>query len=472
VPRNVVLVQAANSTANLADTLAANAWQFLRATHPEQVGETRSAEPCHVGIVVFDETMPSSPEEFAHVVERSGIEWIAIIRPQSARDRVNARALSASYFDYHTLPVDQNRLLYSVGHAYGKSLLRRFASTNLDGAAGRYGMIGRSPKMQALFRELEKIIRGGRAPVFITGESGVGKELAARAVHRGSRPGAPFVPVNCGALPDNLIESLLFGHEKGAFTGAHERRIGCIEAANNGTIFLDEIGDLPRAAQASLLRFLQESTVVRVGSTRELQLDTRVIAATHMDLSEEVRAGRFREDLFYRLNVLNVEVPALRERGTDCLLLAEHFIWNADGAKAQSVQGFSREALKTMQRHPWPGNVRELLNRVQRAMIMCEGPLITPQDLQLSTPSGASRSGSLASARDGFEREIVSEALARNNFNIAATARDLRISRITLYRLLARLRIRTQSSAAAAPQGTPPNNNTKARGTGDDAQSN
>ncbi len=447
VSRSIVVLQAGNATPDLTPTLAAKAWRFRRATHPDQVLTSLGDDGCHVGIVVFDEGLSCSPKEFADVVEDSGMEWIAIIPPHGARDRATARALSSSYFDYHTLPIDHARLLYSVGHAHGKALLRRSAWAAIEPTMGRYGMIGKSPKILALFSELEKIIRS-RAPVFITGESGVGKELAARAVHRGSRNG-PFVPVNCAALPDQLIESLLFGHEKGSFTGAHERRIGSIEAANNGTIFLDEIGDLPRAAQASLLRFLQESTVVRIGSTREIRVDTRVIAATHMDLNEAVRTGRFREDLFYRLNVLTVEVPPLRDRDTDCLLLAEHFFQTSDSGKAPGVHGFSNDALKVIQQHSWPGNVRELLNRVQRAMVMCDGSVITPKDLQLTPVAGATRSGSLASARNRIERIIVEEALVRNDYNIAATARDLRVSRVTLYRLLKRLRIRSKGAAEA-----------------------
>jgi DNA-binding NtrC family response regulator len=446
--RSIVVLQAGDSTPDLAPTLATHAWRSRRATHPDQVLTSLESEKCHVGIAVFDAGLPCSPKDFAEVVEDSGMEWIAILPPRGTSDQATARALCSSYFDYHTLPIDPARLLYSVGHAHGKALLRQSAATPIEPTEGRYGMIGKSPSMLALFGELEKIIRS-TAPVFITGESGVGKELAARAVHWGSRNGGPFVPVNCGALPDQLIESLLFGHEKGAFTGAHERRIGSIEAADQGTIFLDEIGDLPRAAQASLLRFLQESTVMRVGSTREMHIDTRVIAATHMDLEAAVRAGRFREDLFYRLNVLNVAVPPLRDRGDDCLVLAEHFFRTNATGKAPGVHGFSRDALKIMQQHSWPGNVRELLNRVQRAMVMCEGSLVTPKDLQLGPVTGTARVGSLASAREGIERLMVEEALVRNDYNIAATARDLRISRVTLYRLLGRLRIGAKGHASA-----------------------
>ena len=300
-------------------------------------------------------------------------------------------------------------------------------------------MIGNSPSMLALYCELEKVMRA-RAPVFISGESGVGKELAARAVHMGSmRRQGPFIPVNCGAMPEPLVESLLFGHEKGAFTGASERSIGSIEAAGGGTIFLDEIGDLPRPAQASLLRFLQESTVTRIGSTREIRIDTRIIAATHMDLRKAVQAGRFREDLFYRLNVLNVAVPPLRERDSDSVLIAEHFFNTRRCDGAEGLRGFSDQALKCIRRHSWPGNVRELLNRVQRAMVMCDGALMTPEDLQLALPSERPTPRSLANARAGLEREIVEAALVRNGWNASAAARDLGVSRVTLYRLRRRL---------------------------------
>jgi two-component system, NtrC family, response regulator HydG len=248
--------------------------------------------------------------------------------------------------------------------------------------------------------------------------------------------------VNCGALPQQLTESVLFGHEKGAFTGAHERQIGSIEAAARGTIFLDEIGDLPLPAQASLLRFLQESTIVRIGSTRELRIDARVIAATHMNLRDAVRAGRFREDLFYRLNVLNLEVPALRERGDDCVLLAEHFLRMQYGAQARVRRQMSPEALTAIRRYTWPGNVRELMNRMQRAMVMCESPTIAAEDLQLDSHNNlAHLVGSLSSARNGTERALVSATLARSQYNVAAAARQLGISRVTLYRLLKRLEI-------------------------------
>ena len=450
--RGVIVLQAAESIADLGLLLAAHHWRVQRATQPDQVHEALLRGDCHVGIAVFDQALECSPESLAELVENSGTEWIAVLPRDCARDRLTARALASSYFDFHTLPVDDARLLYSVGHAYGKAVLRHTALAPAEPAHGRYGMIGESPAMIVLHARLERVMRAN-APLLLTGESGVGKELAARAVHLGSsRSSGPFVPVNCGALPQTLIESLLFGHEKGAFTGAHERQIGSIEAAHRGTIFLDEIGDLPRSAQASLLRLLQESTVMRVGSTREIRIDARVIAATHMDLNQAVHAGRFREDLFYRLNVLSIEIPPLRVRGEDSVLLADHFFRHSANGRAPGVRGFSRNALTAIERYGWPGNVRELLNRVQHAMVMCDGPLITAADLQLGAPVCARPNGSLAHARAGTERGLIEAALERTGHNIAATARELSVSRVTLYRLLKRLGITPRGQPPATPQ--------------------
>jgi DNA-binding NtrC family response regulator len=442
--RDVVILQGANSTVELSPLIAVQEWQSRRVLHPDQIVPTLNGRQCHVGIVVFDEALECSPSEFSDVAANSTIEWIAILPPHKAHEPAVARALSSCFFDYLTVPLDRGRLLYSVGHAHGKALLRQSAPPPITAPETRYGMIGNSPRMLTLYGEIEKIMRTG-APVLITGESGVGKELVALAVHRGStRKNGPFFPVNCGAIPEPLIGSLLFGHEKGAFTGAHEKQIGSIEAANGGTIFLDEIGDLPLGAQASLLRFLQESTVVRVGSTRTLTIDARVIAATHLDLEAAMRAGRFREDLYYRLNVLHVEVPPLRERGADVISLAHHYFVNNCTGMSPEVRGFADDALKAMQRHRWPGNVRELFNRVQRAIVMCDGRLITARDLMLDSCTSAKNFVSLASARSGTDRNIVESALARNRYNVAATARDLAVSRVTLYRLLRRLAIRAK----------------------------
>jgi DNA-binding NtrC family response regulator len=258
------------------------------------------------------------------------------------------------------------------------------------------------------------------------------------------RRSGPFVPVNCGSISPTLIQAQLFGHEKGSFTGAYQRTIGSLEAATGGTIFLDEIADVPHESQASLLRFLQESTIVRIGSTVPIRVDARVVAASHIDLASAMLAARFREDLFYRLNVLHIHMPALRDRPDDIPLIAHHVLDLYRAHKAPCVRGISAAAMDAMRAYRWPGNVRELINRVHKAMIMCDGPFISAADLGLAPAAPArpkTSATSLANARLRTERGLVLAALERNQNNMAATARELGISRVTLYRLAQRLAI-------------------------------
>jgi DNA-binding NtrC family response regulator len=258
----------------------------------------------------------------------------------------------------------------------------------------------------------------------------------------------PFVAINCGALPLNLVQSELFGHERGAFTDATARRIGHIESAGGGTILLDEVGDLPLDAQTNLLRFLQEGVLQRVGSSRPIGVDVRVLAATHLDLEHAVAAGRFREDLNYRLNVLRLQIPPLRERGDDVDLLAQRFLERFRERQACVARGFESAALRAMREYPWPGNVRELRNRVQRAAVMAEGTLISASDLALPADArerSAPAATSLGVSRASAEREVIATCLRECRFNISECARRLQISRVTVYRLCKkhRLELRT-----------------------------
>lgn len=289
--------------------------------------------------------------------------------------------------------------------------------------------------MQSVLRSIEKFSVSD-APVLITGESGTGKELAARTIHAGSeRAPAAFIAVNCGALPANLVQSELFGHEKGAFTGANQRKIGRIEAAQNGCIFLDEIGDLATDLQVNLLRFLQEQTIERLGGITSIHVNARVIAATHRDLRCAVAEGRFREDLYYRLAVLHLHMPPLRERRDDILPLADdYFARYAD--KRGNVQGFSPDAREIMRAYDWPGNVRELINRVRRALVMCEGRYITAKDLGLEMGGEERPLLTLKEARAKAEQEAIEAALQHSGKNISQAARILEISRVTLYQCL------------------------------------
>jgi two-component system NtrC family response regulator len=300
-------------------------------------------------------------------------------------------------------------------------------------------IIGVSPQIQSVFGTIDKV-SGTEAPVLIIGESGTGKELVASAIHRRSaRKNAPFVPINCGAIPENLLESELFGHEKGSFTGAHVQRQGRVEMANGGTLFLDEIGELSAALQVKLLRFLQQHEIERIGGRTAIRIDARIIAATNMDLTKAMSEGRFREDLYYRLAVVVVSMPPLRERTGDVQLLANTFLQRQASTQQKSLI-FTPKAVKAIESHNWPGNVRELENRIQRAAIMAENGRITPKDLGISQYSEFEGQG-LGKARQAVERQMVEAALARNKGNLTRAAAELEISRPSLYELIDKLGI-------------------------------
>jgi len=278
--------------------------------------------------------------------------------------------------------------------------------------------------------------------VLILGESGTGKEMAALAIHRrGTRKDGPFIAINCSAIPETLLESELFGHEKGSFTGAHVQRKGRIESANGGTLFLDEIGEIPLPLQVKLLRFLQEQRIERVGGRQEIDVDTRVIAATNADLKKGMAEGKFREDLYYRLAVVTINLPPLRDREGDPRMLALEFLRRTAIANGKEGLAFDQEATKALTRHSWPGNVRELENRVKRAVIMADGKRITAQDLELAGQTALAAGTTLKDAREAVERDLVNQALRKHNGKIAPAAVDLGISRPTLYELMEKLGI-------------------------------
>jgi two-component system NtrC family response regulator len=301
-------------------------------------------------------------------------------------------------------------------------------------------IIGSSPQMQEIFTTVRKIAATD-IPVLITGESGTGKELIANAIHnRSPRKNGPFIAINCGAIPDALLESELFGHEKGSFTGATTQRKGKLEYAHGGTLFLDEIGDLLPELQVKILRFLQEKVIERVGGRQLISVDSRVVAATNLNLEAEVKANHFREDLYFRLAVVKMALPPLRERGNDVVQLAEHLVTVFSKELKKAPKKFSRQALEAIRRHEWPGNVRELQNRVKRALVLADGPSISPMELELESPNGnaGAASSTLKEAKEALEREILVNALHDNNGNISKTAKSLGISRPTLYDLMAR----------------------------------
>jgi two-component system NtrC family response regulator len=300
------------------------------------------------------------------------------------------------------------------------------------------GLSGSSGPMQSVFSLIRKVAASD-ASVLILGESGTGKEMSARAIHqRGTRRDGPFIAINCSAIPETLIESELFGHEKGAFTGAHAQRKGRIELSQHGTLFLDEIGEVPLATQVKLLRFLQEQCIERVGGREEIPIDTRVIAATSADLKKAMGAGTFREDLFYRLAVVQISLPALRDREEDVVLLARTFLQRRAADARKRDLTFSADALRALRQHSWPGNVRELQNRVKRAVIMSDSRRLTAEDLELVAEGNAADT-SLKAARESMERLMVQRSLKKHAGRITSAAAELGISRPTLYELMEKL---------------------------------
>jgi two-component system nitrogen regulation response regulator NtrX len=357
---------------------------------------------------------------------------------------VKATRLGA--YDFIEKPLSLEKTVLAVRNALDRQRLEQENRALRQTLERRYEIVGESPAVQALRAQIQSAAPShGR--VLIRGESGTGKELIARAIHRQSlRADKPFVEVNCAAIPDELIESELFGHEKGAFTGATTKRRGKFELADGGTIFLDEVGDMSLKTQAKVLRVLEEQTFERVGGTEALTVDVRVIAASNKNLEEEIQHGNFREDLFYRLNVIPFEVSPLRERTEDIPLLAEHFLHEFSEEYGKRVKRLSPEALKLLLQHPWPGNVRELRNVIERMVIMVPRDTIAHYDVAPSlrarpgaTPESPAESaqdwdGTLREARDRFEREFIVRRLAEAHWNITRTAERLAIERSNLHR--------------------------------------
>jgi len=317
-------------------------------------------------------------------------------------------------------------------------------------------MVGASPAICGVFEKISKVA-ATEMPVLLTGETGTGKELTAQAIHaRSVRKRGPFVPINCAAIPETLLESELFGHERGAFTGAVQQKKGKLEAAGGGTLFLDEVGDLLPSLQVKLLRFLQEGTFERVGGQEILHVDTRVIAATNVDLKEAIDRNRFREDLYYRLGVLHIHLPPLRERGEDALLMAMVFLQQAATTTHKVIRGFSAQAIDALRMHSWPGNVRELSNRVRRAVVMSEGEEITRQDLDLHGEDlqVTDSLDSLRAAQQRIETELLIKALTLHRGNMSRIARDLKVSRSTLYRKLKQYGLETITTTLMQPMAS------------------
>jgi two-component system, NtrC family, response regulator len=400
------------------------------------------------GVVTLDLGLPPSPGDtregflaLAEILQMHPLTKVLVITGQSEKEN-GIEAIGQGAYDFLAKPVNVDELKVIIDRAIHVQQLDRERRELLDKSTydSFDDLLGGSPQMQKVFATIDKVA-GADVPVLIAGESGTGKELVANAIHRRSlRNSGPFIAINCGAIPENLLESELFGHEKGSFTGAHIQRQGRVEMAQGGTLFLDEIGELSGALQVKLLRFLQEKQIERIGGRSLIAVDARVVAATNVDLTKAMAEGRFREDLYYRLNVVNVAIPPLRDREGDTLLLAKAFL-QKQSAKQQKSLVFTPKSLQVLETHGWPGNVRELENRIQRAAIMAENGRITPQDLGLTSVTTEFMGQSLGKARESVERQMIEAALTRNKGNLSRAAVELEISRPSLYELIQKLGI-------------------------------
>jgi DNA-binding NtrC family response regulator len=434
----VICVDTSGSAVPWSRELLPFGWEVEVVTDFNAADLSLQQRPALVGLIVATGLSPLACSRIDAFLQRNGtMEWVGAFDAASIATAACRELIVNHLFDHHTLPADTQRLSSTLGHARGHAALLREVQAQ---EPARYSELvgGNSEATRELAAQIRRVAKVD-APILLVGESGSGKELAAQLIHRlSSRAAMPFVPVNCGAIPSTLIQSELFGHEKGAFTGADREKRGLIEAASGGTLFLDEIGDLPRELQINLLRFLQEGTISRVGSIRTIQVDARVVAATHVDLERAVANGSFREDLFYRLNVLSLRVPPLRERSEDIETLAEFFFDKFSAEKSPRLKGFSDRAFAAMRAHPWPGNVRELINRVRRAMVMAQGRLITPADLGLERNAGVQPYEALEEARTRAEQNAIATSLKLAGKNVTLAAKHLGVSRMTLYRLMAK----------------------------------
>ncbi len=397
-------------------------------------------------VVLLDLGLPPRPREAVEGL--TALEEFIAIEPlvkvmivSGNSDRKNALlAVEKGAHDIFPKPVDLDELRVVLKRVFKRVQLEveGIEERQLAERVPLEQIIGSSAAMQAVFATVRKVASTD-VPVLILGESGTGKELIANAIHNlGRRKKGPFVAINCGAIPETLLESELFGHEKGSFTGATAQRRGKFEYADNGTLFLDEIGDLAPELQVKILRFLQQKVIERIGGRESIAVDARVIAATNQDLELAVRETRFREDLYFRLAVVKVNLPPLRDRGNDVIELAEHLVASYCRDLHKAPTRFSKSAVDAMRQHTWAGNVRELQNRVQRALVLSDGRVIGPTELELEAPVDMNGSASLKEAKQVLEREIIARALQENGGNISKTARALGVSRPTLYQLMER----------------------------------
>ena len=458
-PRPVVLV------VDDEDAVRATLREYLRDAYevleaPDGPSALQVVKTRPVDLVLLDIRLPGM--EGLEVLQRvkaldDAVEVVLVTAVKTVRTAVEAMKLGA--YDYLTKPFDFEELGAVVRRAVERRALEREVLYLRGELARRHGfedLVGQSGAMAKIYEVIAHVART-TVTVLVTGASGTGKELIARAVHRhGPRRERPFVAVNCAAIPAELLESELFGHERGAFTGAYARKPGKFELAHGGTLFLDEVGALRMDLQAKLLRALQEREIERVGGTHGVKVDVRIVAATNLDLRRVVAEGGFREDLFYRLNVVTIHIPPLRERRSDIPLLVRHFLAKYSREFGKPVRGLTKPALATLERYDWPGNVRELENVIERAVALTDGGVIAPRDLPLDLlvgRQGGGQAGTLRAARRQFEQQFILRALERADWNQTQTARVLGLHRNTLQAKIALLGLRRENPRGRGWQG-------------------
>jgi len=431
----------------------ASEYQLLEASdRPTALAHVRQAMP---RLVLLDLGLPPDTDGASEglailreTLELNPTARVIVVTGNSDRAKAVA-AIESGAYDFIEKPVQLEVLKIVLQRAaYLSNLEQENRALHEQASQNEFeGLVGSSARIQEVFGMIRRV-GPSEVPVLITGESGTGKELVARAIHRQSaRKAQAFVAINCGAIPETLLESELFGHEKGAFTGATQQRKGRVESAQHGTLFLDEIGDIPLGLQVKLLRFLQDHTIQRLGAKETIAVDARIIAATNVILMKAISEGRFREDLYYRLCVVTIALPALSERGSDITLLARTFLTKFAEEQKKSLKGFTPQAVEALTAHSWPGNVRELENKIKRAVVMAEGRYLTPLNLELREPSSLEGDAStLRKSRDNREKDLVRLAIEKAQGNVSRAAAELGISRPTLYQLLARYGLKKPKS--------------------------
>lgn len=441
------------SCSDLVNALRAKDWDVYVADRLDEAKNILESQDFDIGIMVFGSRDQADLAPIENLLSMQyPMEWVGILQAHSLQSRETCQLIAQGFYDYHTLPVDIDRLNPILGHAYGMAQIMKKLH-NQPNVIVQEGMVGCSTKYARLINDIS-VASSLDVPVLLSGETGSGREMSARAIHRrSSRTGRPFIIVSCGALSPNLMHAELFGYEQGALPGANRSKIGCIESASGGTLFLNGLENLHPSLWQPMLDFLHNHSIVRMGSSTPVHVDTRVLSSTSIDLAKVAESGKFSTEVLEALSPLKIQVPNLRERQEDIDLLAKYFLDLYTNEKYQKVSGFTPEAITAMHYHEWRGNIQELINRVRRAIVMCEDRLIAPVDLGFTETNAMSMPAMLPSmnleqAKSEAEKNVIQATLRAVDHNISRAARELGVSRMTLYRLMDKHHIRSGGEQA------------------------